>query len=1071
MKNIFLAASLLFCGYSFGQPLWMRYPSISPDGNNIAFSYKGDLFVVNAKGGNAHQITSHKAHDFMPVWSPDSKSIAFSSDRHGNFDVFITSVDGGAPKRLTHHSSSDYVYSFTADGKNLLYGSTRTDDVNSVQFPTWVLSELYSVPVEGGRETQYLTITAEDVSFNKSGTKMLFHNRKGYEDPWRKHHTSSVTRDIVMYDVENKSYKMITDWSGEDRNPVWIDDNNFYFLSEKSGSFNIWKGTLDNPYGQQITNYKNNPVRFLSIASNGTLCYGFDGEIYTYANGTSTKLNIDIKKDDVHNESKIQHVASAGQFDVSSNGKEIAFIYRGEVFVTSIEYGTTKRITDTPEMERNVSFSPGGEALLYCGERNESWNIYQTKHKREGEKYFYNATLLEEEVLVNNGEETFQPKYSPDGKEVAFLENRVTLRVINLESKKIRTVLPAEYNYSYADGDQYYTWSPDSKWLAVEFFEFSRWSTDVGLVNASGKEKPINLTKSGYGSGGPKFAMDGEMVYYANGKHGLRAHGGWGNENDVEAVFLTEEAYQKFKLDKEEFELWQEEQKDKKKKEAKEDEDKKKDDKEDKEETAKELKIELEGLEDRKVRLTIHSSQMSDFLVDNEGTQLFYFARFEKGFNIWTTKFKENETKMLAKLNSSGGGMQFSKDEKTIYFNKSGALMKIDAKGGTPEPIAISSEMTLRPSEERSYMFYHAWRQLREKFYVEDLHGVDWDLYRKTYEKFLPHINNGYDFAEMLSELLGEVNASHTGARYRHRDTNGDQTASLCAFYDESFKGDGLKIVEIMKKGPLSKGSDKVKAGVIIEKIDGETIESNQNFYPMLNRKAGKKLLLSFYDPSTKERWDEIIEAASIGLEFELLYQRWVKICETTVDELSNGELGYVHIRGMSSGSYRDLFDKALGEYHEKKALIVDTRFNGGGWLHDDLATFLSGKLYMSFEPRGQKNMGGEPIFKWQKPSCVLMSEGNYSDAHLFPYTYKALGIGKLIGMPVPGTGTAVWWETMIDGKTVFGIPQVGMRSQSEGFLVENHDLEPDIKVNNEYGAFTKGDDQQLKAAITEMMK
>lgn len=1073
MKKIIILICGLFALTANAQPLWMRYPTISPDGKLIAFAYQGDIFVVNSSGGTALQITQHPDHDFMPVWSPDSKALAFASNRHGNFDVFYVNSTGGVPKRLTYHSSSDYPYSFTPDGKTVVFQSLRKDDVKSVQFPNGRLAEVYQVSIDGGRETQFLTISAEDINFKSDGSEIIFHNKKGYEDPWRKHHTSSITRDLVSYNLSSKKYTQITDWNGEDRNPIWGKDNSIYFLSEKSGSFNIWEGTTSNPYGKQITQHKDHPVRFLSRASDGTLCYGFDGEIYLNKNGASTKVSININKDQVDVQEVVKSVTSAGEFAVSSNNKEIAFIHRGEVFVTSIDYSTTKQITNTPEQERSVSFSPDGEAILYAAERNESWNIYQMKHDREGEKYFYNSTLLKEEVLVDNGEETFQPAYSPDGKEVAFLENRTTLRVVNLESKKIRTVMSGDYSYSYTDGDQYFEWAPDSKWILVQFFEHERWNTDIGLVNANGKEKPINLTNSGYGQGNAKFAMDGQMVYYNTGKYGMRSHGSWGNENDVEAVFLTEEAYQKFILNEEEFELWKEEEKERKKKEKKdEDGDKDKDKEKDKDEKTEEvepLKLEMDGIDDRRVRLTIHSSSLGDFLVNNEGTQLFYLTRFEKGFNLWTTKFKEKETKQLANIDTWGSSLLFDKNQENIYYNKSGGLGKMDVKSGKTEMISIRSEMTLNATAEREYMFYHAWRQVREKFYVEDLHGVNWDMYRKEYAKFLPHINNGFDFAEMLSELLGEINASHTGARYFDSDPKGDQTAALGCFFDETHKGDGLKITEVIEKGPLTK-FDKIKAGVIIEKIDGVKIGANDNYYPLLNRKAGNRVLLSLYDPSSKERWEEIVKPISFGAEFELLYHRWVKICEETVEEVSGGKVGYVHIRGMNSGSFRTLFDKALGKLHTKEALIVDTRFNGGGWLHDDLATFLSGKAYMMFEPRGQKNMGGEPISKWQKPSCVLMSEGNYSDAHLFPYTYKALGIGKLIGMPVPGTGTAVWWERMIDG-TVFGIPQVGMRSVTEGFLVENHDLEPDIKVNNDYEKFTNGEDQQLKAAIEEMLK
>lgn len=1072
MKKILTLFALVATAQLFASPLWMRYPKISPDGSKIAFCYQGDIFIVNSNGGNALQVTSHVAHDFQPIWSNDSKSLAFASNRHGNFDVFTISSEGGVPERLTFHSSSDIPYAYSPDGGQILFQSLRLDHPDYAQFPYARLNELYEVPVKGGRVKQYLTIAADDINFSKDGKQILFHNKKGYEDNWRKHHTSSVTRDIILYDISKKTFKQITDQPCEDRNPVWIDGSNFYFLSERSGCFNIWKGSLDNPYGTHITDYKNHPVRFLSISENGTLCYGYDGEIYTYDGSNSKKVNIDLRHDNTENNTVVKKVKFAGDFAVSPNGKEVAFVYHGEVFVSSMDYATTKRITNTPEQERSVNWSPDGETLIYAGERNNSWNIYMTSHDREGEKYFYNSTLIKEEEIINNGEETFQPVFSPNGEEIAFLENRTTLKVYNLKSKKSRLVMPGSYSYSYSDGDQYFAWSPDSKWIAVEFFDNERWSSDIGLVKATGEEKPINITGSGYGCGRPKFAMDGAMIYYGTDKYGYRSHGSWGSQGDIEAVFLTEEAYQKFKLTEEEYALWQEDQKENKpKKDDEEDKDKYKEKDKDNSKEVEPIQIEFDGLEDRKERLTIHSSFYSDFLVNNEGTTLYYLARFEKGYNIWSTKFKEKETKMLAEINSGGSTVEFNEKEDQIFVAAKGTLMKVDTKSGKPEPVSIDAEITVDAAGERAYMFEHAWRQVREKFYVEDIHGVDWDQYKKDYQKFLPHITTGFDFAEMLSELLGELNASHTGARYGEYDPMGDQTAMLGCYYDEGFKGDGLKIMEILPKSPLITSSGKIKAGVIIEKVDGTAIKEGENYIALFNRKIGERVLLSLYDPKTKERWDEVVRPISQRDEIELAYIRWVKRCEQNVEEWSNGELGYVHIKGMNSASFRVLFEKALGKYHTKKALIVDTRFNGGGWLHDDLATFLSGKRYMSFEPRGQKNMGGEPIWKWQKPSCVLMSEGNYSDAHLFPYTYKALGIGKLIGMPVPGTGTAVWWEQMVDGQTVFGIPEVGMRSESEGFLVENHDLEPDIKVNNDFEEMIKGNDQQLRAAVEELMK
>lgn len=1081
MKKILLISGLLLSIQATANDEWMRYSAISPDGTTIAFAYQGDIFTVGVDGGEAKQITSHSAYDYMPVWSNDSKKIAFASNRHGNFDVFLVEKEGGVPKRLTYHSSGDFPYAFDHSNSKVYYQSGRLDDYRNVQFPDPMLGEVYEVSVEGGREYQYVSFCAEDLEFSKDGQFMIFHDKKGYEDPWRKHQTSSVARDIMLYDTKNKTFKKLTNFEGEDRDPSFIDNNSFYFLSEKSGSFNIWKGSVNgNAYEQQLTNFKDHPVRFLSLADNGTLCFGYHGSIYTLINGEAKKLTITIKKDAVKNDVvTLPTGGKASEFAVSPDGTEIVYVARGEVFVSSVEFGTTKQITNTPQQERNVSFSPDGKKILFAAERSDSWDIYEVSRVNDSEKYFYNSTLLKETVLVDSKDEDFDPKYSPNGEEVAFFKDRTTICVINLKSKAVRTVLPGSFNYSYSDGDQYFTWSPDSRYLLVQYFEFERWNTDIGLVDVTGKEKTINLTESGYGSSWPKFAMDGQMVYYTTDKYGMRSHGSWGAEVDVEAVFLTKDAYYRFTLSEEDYKNWKAAEDEAKKKEetsnASETKGKgkgadKKKDQELKKDEVKPIAVDLNGLHDRKVRLTIHSSNLADYLINNEGTEMYYLSNFEKDYDLWVTKFKSKETKILSKLGMGGSNLISDKEMKNLYFNNNGTVTKFEIASSTPKPISSRGEMNWNAPAEREYMFEHAWRQTREKFYVEDLHGVNWDFYKKEYQQKLTSINNGYDFAELLSELLGELNASHTGARYREY-MDGDQTAALGCYFDESFKGDGLKIVDIMDKSPLTLHKSKAKAGVIIEKIDGEAILKDMNYFPLLNRKVGKKVLISYFDPMSKQRWDETVTPISFWEENYLSYERWVKHCEHVVDSVSGGKVGYVHVEGMDSPSFRKVFDKALGKLNKREALIVDTRFNGGGWLHDDLATFLSGKIYMQFEPRGQKNMGGEPIWKWQKKSCVLMSEGNYSDAHLFPVTYKALNIGPLIGMPVPGTGTAVWWERMIDGATVFGIPQVGMRSISEGYLVENKELQPDIKVQNDYTEYLKGNDQQLIRAVQEMMK
>lgn len=1061
--------------YAQMDPLWMRYSAISPKGKEIAFSYKGDLYKVNAGGGLALQLTNHQAHDTQPVWSTDGKSIAFASDRYGNFDVFIIPSQGGVATRLTYHSAADFPMDFSSDGLNVLYSSSRKDDPKAVFFPTGALPEVYQVSIKGGKEIQLLSTPSELVQYSPDGKRIIFHNRKGYENAWRKHHTSSITRDIFMYDVDSKKFSQLSNWEGEDRNPVWKNNTDYYYLSEKSGSFNIWQSGINSGSPAQITKFDNHPVRFLSSSIDGTLCFGYNGEIYIFTEGNQpTKVNITINSDEQYNESVVKKVTSgATDFHISPNGKEVAFIVHGEVFVTSIEYSVTKQITNTPQQERDLSFSPDGDKLIYSGERNGSWNVYQATLGHEADKYFYNATVIKEEVIISSISDEFQAIYSPDGKEIAYLDERTTVKVYNVETNQSRTVLDGGLNYSYSDGDQYFTWAPDSKWLLVQYFDADRWNSDIGLLNVSTKEI-INLTNSGYNNAYAKFAMKGEMVYWATDKQGYRTHGSWGSQDDVFAIFLTLDAFNKFTLSKSDYELWKEEKEDKEKEEKDDDKGKKskkgKKNKEDDSEEVDPLNIERKGLADRKIRLTVNSSFLSDFLVDPKGEELVYITRFDKGYDLWSTKFKDKKTKILAKLGSSESKLEFGEEQKEIFYLNKGKINKVSLKEGKNKSVSFSSEMNLDGYAERAYMFDHVWRQFKKKFYLQNLHNVDWVMYRETYSRFLPYINNGYDFAEMLSEMLGEVNASHTGSGYRPRNSDGDQTATFAAYYDDNYSGNGLKIIEVMDKSPLDTETGKIIPGVVIEKINGVTITANSNYYKLLNRKANEKLLLSFYNPTNSQRWDEVIRPISLRKENTLLYERWIKSREVEVDRLSNGQLGYVHVKGMNSQSFREVYEKVLGKLNKKKALIVDTRFNGGGWLHDDLATFLDGKRYMSFEPRGQKNMGGEPLGKWQKPSCVLMSESNYSDAHMFPYTYRALGVGKLVGMPVPGTGTAVWWETLLDGTTYFGIPQVGMRTE-DGKLMENTQLEPDVKVDNEWGSVIMGKDQQLEAAVKLLLE
>ena len=1075
MKKIFLSAALLAASLaSFAQqnPLWMRYPAISPDGSTIVFAYKGDIYSVPSQGGEARQLTTNAAFDSYPIWSPDGKKIAFASNREGSMDVYVINANGGAPTRLTTNSGSELPVAFK-DNDHVLFSANVMPTAQSNLFASREFSQVYEVSTQGGRPKLYSVLPMENISINAKG-QVLYHDCKGYEDKWRKHHTSPITRDIWMLD--GGKYQKITSFKGEDRNPVWAQDGqSFYYLSEQNGSFNVYHRNVGSGKDTQVTHNQKNPIRFLTSSQSGLLCYGYDGEIYTVKEGAEPqKVNISITTDNAE-PSLVRQIRSNGATEIalSPSGKEVAFVMHGDVYVTSVDYKTTKRITDTPQQERNVSFSPDGRALVYASERNGVWQIYQAKIKNASDKNFTYCTDIEEEALTHSNLTSQYPAYSPDGKEVAFYEDRATLRILNLKSKDVRTVLDGKYNYSYSDGDIWFEWSPDSKWLLCSYIGTGGWNnTDIALVKADGKEVH-DLTDSGYSDSNGKWVLGGKAMLFESDRAGYRSHGSWGAEDDAYLMFFDLDAYDRFRMSKEELEL-AEANKDVKEKKAEEKDEKKKEDKQKKAEEkgktevekVKPLELDIDNCRDRIVRLTVNSSRMGDAILDSKGEKIYYQAAFEGGYDLWCHDLKENTTTLMMK-NIGGGGFVADKDVKNLFLCN-GGIKKIDLASKQTKGIDFEAPFNYKPAEERQYLFDHIWRQVKDKFYDPNLQGVDWDGYRKVYERYLPYIDNNFDFAEMLSEMLGELNASHTGCRYYPSGAS-LQTAALGVFLDPNYEGDGLKIQEIIKRGPFAVKKNEVTPGSIIEKIDGTDIKAGEDYNALLDGKAGKNVRLTIKNAKGK-RFDLTIKAISQGAQQELLYKRWVDRNRAIVDSVSGGRIAYVHVKAMNSESFRTVYSELLSDKNRNRdAVIVDERHNGGGWLHDDLCTLLSGKQYQEFVPHG-KVVGKDPFNKWTKPSCVLICEDDYSNGHGFPWVYKELGIGKLIGAPVAGTMTAVWWETLMDRSLVFGIPQVGCRDM-RGTFGENTQLNPDIEVYNSPEDYITGHDTQLIRAVEEMMK
>jgi len=1043
-------------------PQWIRYQTISPDGSQIAFTYKGNLYRVPAEGGVAQQLTFHEAHDFMPVWSNDGDRIAFASDRYGNFNVFVMDAEGGQAERLTWHSNDEHPYSFTHDDEYVIFGAVRQDLAEHRQFPAMSQPELYKVPANGGRVSQIFTIPAEYAQVSSDGNRMVYHDKKGGENEWRKHHTSSITRDIWLYDAEADEHTMLSTFEVENRQPVFSSDENYlYYLSEESGSFNVHKMSIENPdHNEQLTDFSLHPVRFLSYG-NGTLSFGFDGELYTMRDGEEPqKVDVIIRTQRGTNpDSYITINGGVQEMDISPDGKEIAFIARGEVFVTSVDGSLTKRITNTPETERFVTFTPDGDGVVYASERDGKWSIFKTTKVRDDEPFFYGSTLLQEEVLVSDDVDNYMPSFSPDGKKLAYIAARRTLRVKDMESGETIDLLTPEDLFHMQDGDQYFTWSPDSQWLLVGWRKFLH-NSEVLLLAADGSER-VNLTRSGYQDMNPKWVNDGKKMIWLTTRDGLRSYATSGrSERDVYAMFFSQEEWDKFNLSEEDYKLMQAIE------EAQEyDENGDDNDNNDENEL---IEFDRDGMKDRKARLTIHSSTLSDAVLSKDGETLYYLARFEENYNLWQTNLRTRETSMAITLNTGPGSLSWDKEIENLYLLSRGTIQKLNPSGGSATPVRIAGEMKYDEEKEREHLFEHVYIRTKNVFYEPTFHGNEWDMLYEEYKKYLPHIGNSYEFAEMLSEMLGELNVSHAGARYSRSIDNPDQTASLGIFKDYEHTGDGIRIVEVIEGGPLDKAAFDIEPGMIILSIDGETVTPDRDVASYLNRKADKFVLLELTDADGNNRQQIRMKPITLAQERSLLYRRFVRINEREVDELSDGRLGYVHIPGMGDGPFRNVIQDMLGKYHDREGIIVDTRFNGGGDLVADLAMFFTGVEFNTYAT-ADRDVGGEPTSRWTRPTLSLIGEAQYSDGHCYASAYTELEIGKTVGMPVPGTCSYGGWELLPDG-TRWGVVPISARNMSDEWM-ENNQTEPIIKVKNEPGYIDRGVDQQLERAVEVLLE
>lgn len=1084
MKRIIFFFSFFFLSFAIihsqNNSLLLRYPALNNDGTKIAFSFQGDIWTVPSTGGKATRLTIHEAYEAYPKFSPDGKQIAFSGARYGNNDLFVMPTEGGTPKRLTYHSANDLISSWSNDG-NILFSTSR--EFNQIERP----QEVYSVSSKGGTEWRVLDAVGFEPIQSPDGRFIAF-VRGDINPVFRKDYRGSSVRTIWIYDTKNKTYSQLKGFETNNVNPQWSDSRTIYFMSSITGEYNLYKIKIDDggkSIGdpEKLTNYKDNSIRFFSISADGKkIVFEKDKNIYmmNVSGGPAEKVNVEIGADDrfdpVENKTFTNNMR---EYAISPNGKLLAFVIRGEVFVKEADKDKNRSVnlSDSPFRDQEPAWLNDSTLVFTSDRESNNFEMYLVKSADKTQPNIFKSLKHQIVRLTKTDGDESQPTISNDGKKIAYVRGNGELVVSDISADGTLSNEKVLLNgWSTPRG---IVWSPDDKWLSYSLTDLY-FNEEVFIQAADNSAKPVNVSMHPRDDSSPFWSADGSKLGFLSSRMATGAvTGGLSHTNDVWFVWLKKDDWEKTKSD------WDEKEAPSADKPAPNKEGKPKDAAAKKEEPkVKPVQIDFDNIHERIVQVTNFTGDERDLTISKDGETFYYTGESSnaKGRDLYSIKWDGKDLKELTKGGSNPSNVLMDREGKYLYYTKrEGSLSRQDLKSDKTEMLPYSAKMQINYHAERAEVFEEAWRAFRDGFYDPQFHGKDWNALHDKYKELCVIASTNNDFRDMFNNMLGEVNSSHVGFTAPDRaETQKDATALLGVELLPT--KEGMKVVRVIPNSPADKTSSKLFVDDVITGVDGNEYKSDINFYSLLNTKADEKTLLEVKSKDGKQKEVTIRPVAN---EQQLLYQEWVKERQKLTEKYSNGRLGYIHIQGMSMPSF-EVFERELtAAGYGKEGLLVDVRYNGGGSTTDYLMTILNYKQHAYTIPRGASDnlerdkkkfrdyypVGERLIYAaWLKPSIALCNEGSYSNAEIFSHAYKTLGIGKLVGVPTNGSVISTGGKALLDGSFV-RLPGRGWFVKATDKNEELGPAVPDIIVNNSIDWIAKGVDEQLKAACDELLK